>query len=264
MMGEIISVQDLEVERERGFGPQLLDVRRSRAFAEARGIIPGSVHLDPEQIEAWWRGLDLGRPIVAYCVHGHEVSQGVVAVLRSHGYPARYLEGGIEAWSEAGHRLAAKRGSPTVWVTRERPKIDRIACPWLIRRFIDPSAHFLYVPAPQVISVAEDVGGTPFDVPGVAFSHVGEGCSFDTFIDKHNLDDPALLKLAEVVRGADTDRLDLAPQAAGLFAISVGLSANIPSDEHMLRHGMVVYDALYRWFRDRSGETHHWPPVMTQ
>lgn len=148
------------------------------------------------------------------------------------------------------------------WVTRERPKIDRIACPWLILRFIDAQAEFLYVPAAQVLQVAQDTGATPYDIPGVAMSHVGPLCSFDAFLAQHALSDPALQQLATIVRGADTDRLDLAPQSAGLYALSLGLSQLFADDHEMLRHGLVVYDALYAWCRSCQTETHHWPPRM--
>jgi hypothetical protein len=147
------------------------------------------------------------------------------------------------------------------WVTRERPKIDRIACPWLIARFIDEQPEFLYVPSDRVRAVAEETGATPYDVPDVELSHVGDLCSFDAFLSKYRLDDPALQRLATIVRGADTSRLDLTPQSAGLFAISLGLSANFADDHEMLGHGMVMYDALYAWCRDRQGETHNWPPA---
>ena len=146
------------------------------------------------------------------------------------------------------------------WVTRERPKIDRIACPWLIARFIDKAPEFLYVPADQVLAVAQATGAVPYDVPGVEMSHVGELCSFDAFLAKHHLDDPALQQLAAIVRGADTSRLDLTPQSAGLYAISLGLSRNFPDDQQMLAHGMVVYDALYAWCRACQDEAHDWPP----
>ncbi|WP_423760601.1 chromate resistance protein ChrB domain-containing protein [Burkholderia sp. NLJ2] len=135
------------------------------------------------------------------------------------------------------------------WITRERPKIDRIACPWLIARFIDETPEFLYVPGADVTRIAAETGAIPYDVPGVEFGHHGERCSFDAFIDKYQLRDPALLKLAEIVRGADTGRLDLAPEATGLYAISVGLSGNFADDHEQLRHGMVMYDALYTWCR---------------
>lgn len=144
------------------------------------------------------------------------------------------------------------------WVTRERPKIDRIACPWLITRFIDKDAEFLYVPADQVLAVAETSGATPYDIPDVEYSHVGALCSFDAFINKHNLTDPALLQLAVIVRGADTARLDIAPQAAGLLALSLGLSHNFADDHAMLAQGMVMYDALYAWCRHTQQETHSW------
>jgi hypothetical protein len=142
------------------------------------------------------------------------------------------------------------------WVTRERPKIDRIACPWLIARFIDPQAEFLYVPAADVMRVAREQGATPYDVPGVEYGHVGELCSFDAFLKKHNLTDMALHKLATIVRGADTGRPDLTPQSHGLLAISLGLSRNFPDDREMLRQGMVIYDALYAWCRS-DGEQRH-------
>jgi hypothetical protein len=144
------------------------------------------------------------------------------------------------------------------WVTRERPKIDRIACPWLITRFIDPSAEFLFVPSDKVLSVAKETGAIPYDIPGVELSHVGELCSFDAFLKKYGLSDPALAKLAVIVRGADTDRLDLAAQAPGLLAISLGLSRCFPDDHEMLKHGRVVYDALYAWCRELHGEPHNW------
>ena len=148
------------------------------------------------------------------------------------------------------------------WVTRERPKTDRIACPWLIARFIDEEPEFLYVPTGDVFAVAEREGATAYDIPGAPFSHVGELCSFDAFLAHYALDDPALLQLAEIVRGADTSRLDLTPQSAGLFAISLGLSACYADDHEMLAQGMIVYDALYAWCRSCQGETHNWPPKM--
>lgn len=144
------------------------------------------------------------------------------------------------------------------WVTRERPKIDRIACPWLIARFIDPHAEFLYVPAGDVLEVAANTGAVPYDIPGVEYGHVGDLCSFDAFLRLHQLTDPALHALALIVRGADTARLDLAPQCAGLLAHSLGLSALYPDDQEMLGHGMRMYDAYYAWITDARGETHDW------
>lgn len=146
------------------------------------------------------------------------------------------------------------------WVTRERPKIDRIACPWLITRFIDRDPEFLYVPAGEVLAVAQQSNAIPYDIPGVEMSHVGELCSFDAFLQKYDLKAPALQQLAAIVRGADTSKLDLTPQSAGLFAISLGLSATFSDDHVMLKHGMVMYDALYAWCEQCQAETHNWPP----
>ena len=146
------------------------------------------------------------------------------------------------------------------WVTRERPKIDRIACPWLIARFIDKSPEFHYVPTQDVLKVAQETGAIPYDIPGVEMSHHGELCSFDAFLKKYKLNDPALQQLAVIVRGADTSRPDLAPQVPGLMALSLGLSRLYADDHEMLRHGMVMYDALYAWCRDCQKETHGWPP----
>jgi len=147
------------------------------------------------------------------------------------------------------------------WVTRERPKIDRIACPWLILRFIDAHAQFQYVPADQVLGVAQQTAAIPYDIPGVELTHVGEFCSFDAFLKRYQLDDPVLAQLAVIVRGADTSRLELTPQSAGLYAISLGLSATFTNDHEMLRHGLVMYDALYAWCAKLQNETHAWPPA---
>jgi hypothetical protein len=146
------------------------------------------------------------------------------------------------------------------WITRERPKIDRIACPWLVARFIDQEPEFLYVPAGDVFELARRTGATAYDIPGAELSHVGDLCSFDAFLEKYQLHDPALQRLAAIVRGADTSRLDLTPQSAGLYAISLGLSRNFADDHVMLRHGLVLYDALYAWCKSCQAETHNWPP----
>jgi len=147
------------------------------------------------------------------------------------------------------------------WITRERPKIDRIACPWLIRRFVDPEAEFIYVPFDQVISRAQELGATPFDLPGVEYTHYGDQCTFDYIIKKHGLTDPALHTLAVIVRGADTDRHDLAAQASGLWAISAGLAHNITDDHALLEQGMMIYDALYTWAKDLQNEKHTQNPI---
>jgi hypothetical protein len=149
------------------------------------------------------------------------------------------------------------------WVTRERPVIDRIACPWLIARFIDKQPEFLFVPPDQVSRVAAETGAIPYDIPGVELTHVGEGCSFDSFVAKYGLDnDAAIVVIAAIVRGADTDQHDLTPQSAGLLAISMGLRDLSPDDHEVLKNGFVIYDALYSWASRRKTETHSWPPNM--
>ena len=148
------------------------------------------------------------------------------------------------------------------WITRERPKIDRIACPWLVTRFIDQDAEFLYVPSGDVLLIAKETGAIPYDIPNVELSHVGELCSFDAFLKKYELHDPALQQLALIVRGADTSRLDLTPQSAGLYAVSLGLSQSFADDHEMLGHGLVMYDALYAWCKNCQSESHNWPPKM--
>ena len=145
------------------------------------------------------------------------------------------------------------------WVTRERPKIDRLACPWLIRRFVDSNAEILYVPAPQVLDVAQREGAVPFDVPGVELTHSGPLCSFDAFLQKYHLEDEGLARLAQIVRAADTDTLDRSPQAPGLLAITLGLGANIRDDQELLQAALILYDALYTWCRSLQAETHNWP-----
>ena len=148
------------------------------------------------------------------------------------------------------------------WVTREHPKIDRIACPWLVARFIDKEAEFLYVPAGDVLHIAQETGAIPYDIPGVELSHVGKLCSFDSFLTKYELTDPVLKQLAVIVRGADTSQLNLTPQSAGLYALSLGLSQTFSDDHEILKHGMVMYDALYAWCQHCQSETHNWPPKM--
>jgi rhodanese-related sulfurtransferase len=238
--------------------PLVIDVRRNERFLEADCMIDGALHRDPARVMEWRTTLPGGADIVVYCVHGHEVSQGVADALG-----ARYLEGGIEAWAKEGRELFRKpSNAPTRWVTRERPKIDRIACPWLIRRFIDPAAEFLYVPSPEVRKTAEEREAVPYDIPDVRFSHEGERCSFDAFLRHYRLEgDPALAELALIVRGADTHRLELAPQAAGLVAVSLGLSILHEDDHEMLARGMVMYDALYAWCREGKSEVHTWNPA---
>jgi len=240
--------------------PAIVDVR-SELAAQAR-LIVSAYRCSSNEEQRWPSAFPGDRSLVAYCMHGREISQDAARVLRAVGIDACYLEGGFAGWTELD--LPTRRmigGTPGQWVTRERPKIDRIACPWLITRFIDPQAQFSYVPPAQVLAAAQTTGATPYDIDGVEFSHEGERCSFDTILRIYDIHDPALDHLAAIVRGADTSRHDLAPQCGGLFAISLGLSANFPDDQTMLRHGMVLYDALYTWCRSLQAETHNWPPA---
>jgi rhodanese-related sulfurtransferase len=231
----------------------LIDVRRRDAFDADKFLIIGAARRIPDDVSRWQNALPAGKPIVAYCAHGHEVSQGVASTLRSIGMAAVYLEGGIAGWQERKLPTRRKRNATeNKWVTREHPKIDRIACPWLISRFVNPDAEFIYVPANDVAKTAADVGGTPYDIKGVEFGHVGDRCSFDAIIRAYEIADPALDRLATIVRGADTSRPDLTLQCEGLLAISYGLSSNFPDDHEMLKHGMVMYDALYTWCRLQS------------
>ena len=244
-----------------GTPPLVIDVRKQPAFLDTPAMIRGGLRRDPLRVGDWARTLPQAASVVVYCVHGREVSQGAAKALQAAGITARYLDGGIERWREEGGELFAKpSAASTRWVTRERPKIDRIACPWLVARFIDPEAEFLYVPNADVKRIALERGATPYDIPDVEFSHAGDLCSFDAFLGYFRLKDPALDELAVIVRGADTGRLDLAPQAAGLAAISLGLSRNFHDDHEMLKHGMVMYDALYRWCREGKQEAHTWNP----
>jgi rhodanese-related sulfurtransferase len=255
-----ISPHDLYARLGTAAAPVIIDVRRPADFATVETLIVSAEHRSPEEVAHWRTDLPAARSVVVYCVHGRETSRQVAAALRASGVDATYLEGGIVDWTEK--RLPTRRNIGTTsgkWVTREHPKIDRIACPWLIRRFIDPDAEFIYVPTNQVLAVAKQSGGTPYDIDGVEFTHEGARCSFDTILRIYDIKAPALDHLATIVRGADTSRHDLAPPCSGLFAISLGLSANFPDDHEMLKHGMVMYDALYTWCRSLQAETHNWP-----
>ena len=253
-----ITVSSLSQSLASSRPPLVIDVRKGERFREAPDLIRGALRRDPERLAEWAKTLPEDADVVVYCVRGHEVSQGTARTLG-----ARYLEGGIEAWREQKLPLAQKpNGASTRWVTRERPKIDRIACPWLVRRFVDPEAEFLYVPAPEVKNVARDRQAVPYDIPDVEFSHEGELCSFDAFLKFYRLKDPALEELARIVRGADTGKHELTPQSPGLLAISLGLSLNFKNDLEMLEHGMVVYDALYSWCKRGKEEKHTWNPDL--
>ena len=240
--------------------PLVIDVRKQTAFLGAPDMIRGALRRDPLRVADWGATLPQSAGVVVYCVHGHEVSQGAAQALRAAGLRASYLDGGIEHWD--GERERKPTGASTRWVTRERPKIDRIACPWLVKRFVDPEAEFLYVPAADVRRIAAERDAEPYDISDVRFSHDGERCSFDAFLKAYRLTDPALDELAVIVRGADTGRLELAPQAAGLAAISLGLSRLYKDDHQMLEHGMVMYDALYAWCKEGKDEVHTWNPAL--
>ncbi|MBI1943746.1 MAG: chromate resistance protein [Betaproteobacteria bacterium] len=241
--------------------PIVIDVRRSETFRAAPELIRGALRRDPLRVADWAKSLPTASNVVVYCVHGHEVSQDAARHLSSQGIAASFLEGGIEAWKRQQQAVAHKPGNAsTRWVTRERPKVDRIACPWLIRRFIDAEAEFLYVPPKEVLRAAAERDAVPYDIPDVEFSHAGELCSFDAFLRYYRLNDPALAELAVIVRGADTNRPDLAPQAAGLAALSLGLSRIFKDDFEMLAHGMAMYDALYTWCKEGKQEVHTWNP----
>jgi rhodanese-related sulfurtransferase len=247
-------------------GPALIDVRLDGDFAADPRFIPGAIHR-PHETASSWAPEFAGRSAVVICESGRGLSEGVAAWLRHAGASsAEVLVGGHTAWAQAGLPLVPEGKVPprdpqgrTVWVTRSRPKIDRIACPWLIRRFVDPQAIFLFVSTPEVQSVAERFNGAPFDIEGVFWSHRGELCTFDTMLDEWGLRSEPLDRLAAIVRGADTARLDLAPEVPGLLAASLGLSRIHLDDLEQLEAGTALYDAFYRWARDASEETHNWP-----
>ena len=245
--------------------PALVNVCIDDDFNADPRFVPGSVRRSHEAV-ATWAPLYRGRRVVVICQRGRKLSQGTAASLRAAGVEAETLEGGFEAWRAAGQMLVESGRLPprdgegrTVWVNRERPKIDRIACPWLIRRFVDPDAAFLFVKPADVAEVADRFQAMPFDVEGVFWSHREERCTFDTMLDELGLDTPPLRRLAVIVRGADTARPELAPEAAGLLAVSLGLSRMHRDDLRQLDAAMPIYDAFYRWCRDATDETHNWP-----
>jgi len=254
----VISVDTLARLIGTNAAPVLIDLRE-----EATELIPAALPRRAEQMIEWAGGLS-GTSVVVACEGGGERGAGVAAYLRSEGISAEMLDGGFAAWRAAGLPLVDAAKLPkrdeqgrTTWVTRARPKVDRIACPWLIRRFIDPRAVFLFVAPAEVAGVAERFGAAPFDVEGVFWGHRGELCTFDVMVDELGLAGFAGLgRLAAVVRGADNGTLDLTPQSAGLAAASLGLSRMHNEDQAQLEDGMILYDALYRWCRDAIEETH--------
>ncbi|WP_431300296.1 chromate resistance protein ChrB domain-containing protein [Tabrizicola sp. BL-A-41-H6] len=238
--------------------PTIYDVRLAEDIAADPRLIPTSIALPHGGFDPAPR---VTGPVVVACQRGRKLSEGVAALLRTQGIAAETLDGGTEAWAAAGLPMVpmAALSGTGLWVTRHRPKVDRIACPWLIRRFINPGARFLFVAPAEVAAVADRFDATPFDVEGVTFSHRGERCSFDALMEDFGLHTEALDRLALVVRAADTDRHDIAPQAGGLLALSVGLSRMFRDDLQQLEAGMALYDALYRWARDGHEEGHDWP-----
>lgn len=259
-----ISVEKLARLTGTPKGPVIIDVRDDEDFAALPSLVPASTRR-PFASAAQWAAEYRGLWVVVVCQKGKKLSEGVAAWLRNAGAQAESLEGGLEAWTAAGLPLVpaaaipgGQAGGGSVWVTRSRPKIDRIACPWLIRRFVDPAASFLFVAPSEVEAVADRFNATPFDVEGVFWSHRGEGCTFDTMIAEFGLSFPALQHLALIVRAADTDRLNLVPEASGLLATSLGLSRMFADDLEQLEAGMTLYDAFYRWARDATQEKHEW------
>lgn len=235
--------------------PLILDVRPAPEFDSDRTMIVGSLRRSPEALGGWIGLLPQDRDIVVCCSMGGADSETVAAALRERGLECHILQGGLAAWRAADLPLRLRHAGSHRWVTRERPKIDRIACPWLIRRFIDPEAEFLYVPSASVLETAAKREATPYDVPGVEFGHLGDRCSFDAFLRIYDIHDHALDRLALIIRGADTGRPELTPESPGLLAVSHGLSANFSNDHAMLEQGMHVYDALYAWCRLQRGAT---------
>jgi rhodanese-related sulfurtransferase len=265
---DFISPNDLWTLIGTAQAPQIVDTRKRAVYDSAPGLLPGAVWHDIADIERWSGELDRDRPVVFACQSAHQMSQIPAAHLRGEGFDARVLAGGYAGWTEAKLPLVGKPAldrfmpqRPSLWVTRRHPKIDRVACPWLIRRFLDPQARILYVDPDQVVDVAKETGAIPFDIEGVEISHDGPRCSFDTMLKLFGLEDePSLNRLALIVRGADTARPDLAPEAAGLHAISLGLSALAGDDDHgLLRHGFMVYDALFAYLRFAARERYNWP-----
>ncbi|MDR9808290.1 chromate resistance protein ChrB domain-containing protein [Rhizobium hidalgonense] len=244
--------------------PAIVDVRTEEDFALDPRLVPGSIRRTHADVTSWADSIDADA-VVVVCQRGAKLSHGVAAYLRHAGIDAESLEGGFEAWIAGGLAVPEAKlprrdaQGRTVWVTRSRPKIDRIACPWLIRRFVDPDAVFLFVPTSEVLAVGDRFEAVPFDIEGVFWSHRGELCTFDVMIEEFGLASAPLLHLARIVRAADTARLDLAPEASGLLAASLGLSRMYSDDLGQLEAGMLLYDAFYRWCRDATEETHNWP-----
>jgi rhodanese-related sulfurtransferase len=268
MLGDLFTtIDELKARIATADAPIVYDVRRRARYDEDPATLPTARWRDHARAAEWAAEVPYGSKVVVACVHSHNVSQLAASVLREKGIDASALAGGIEGWKQAGGTTILKAALPgrdetraSRWVTRVRPKIDRIACPWLIRRFIDRDAEFHFVEPAHVVEVAKELGGIPYDIDGVEITHVGPNCSFDTILERFAIRDPALDVVATIVRGADTARMDLAPEAAGLLAVSLGISALSGGDDRAaLARGFPVYDALYAWARHARGETHNWP-----
>jgi rhodanese-related sulfurtransferase len=245
--------------------PTLIDVRTEEDFAADPRLVPGASRRPHHNVQDWASHL-VGQSVIVICQNGEELSEGTAAWLRHNGIAAETLEHGHDGWKKAELPTVAADKLPkrdargrTVWVTRSRPKIDRIACPWLIRRFIDPGAVFLFVAPADVGAVADRFEAAPFDIEHVFWSHRGGLCTFDVMVQEFGLSTPPLERLATMVRAADTARLDLSPEAPGLLAASLGLSRMYDDDLEQLSAGLLLYDAFYRWCRDATKETHNWP-----
>jgi len=242
--------------------PRVIDVRDEDEFDADPRLIPGARRREPRAVAAWAADYQ-GAPVIVACRDGTHLSQGVAAVMRDQGCDAQTLEGGHAAWRAGGQVLVRADKLPardahgrTVWVTRARPKVVRIACPWLIRRFVDRDAAFLFVAPSEVAAVAERFAATPFDVADAFWGDRGELTTFDVMRAELGLDSDALIRLALIVRGADTGRLELTPQSAGLLAASLGYSRMYRDDLAQLDAAVGLYDAVYRWCRDAVNETH--------
>lgn len=260
MGGFFISVNELNRVLGTAAMPAVFDVRRRAAYEAEATMLPTARWRDPAAIDAWAGGLDPAETVVLYCVHGHQVSQSAAALLRARGFLASALAGGLEAWRDSAAPLVGKAGwaerdgpGPGRWVTGAGHGIDRTACAWLIRRFVDRDAEILFVETEQVSAVAGEVGGMPFGIGGVDSGSCGDRCELDAFIDRFGVEDPALRRLAAIVRGADSDNRDVAPEAAGVLAVLLGVSSIATDDRDALRRGLGLFDALYAACRMADG-----------
>jgi rhodanese-related sulfurtransferase len=243
-------------------------VRHESECASQPRIIPGALRRDASRLDEWVADVHGAQSVVVYGANGNTPGRTAAQALARLGHAAQVLDGGLDAWMSAGYptvriRKELKAPGGSRWVTRERPKIDRLACPWLIRRFIDPDAQFFYTPPHRVREDAKALGAEPYDIPDVTFSHRGPRCSFDAFLDEFDLHDRVLDEVATIVRAADTGTLAQSREAPGLLAISLGLSVNITEDILLLEQAMPIYDALYAWRKAAADETHSWPQKVS-